>query len=191
MTKSLLNKIGYTVVELLLVTSIIGVVPITVYMEAAKTAKAAHCLSNLRNIYLAVQMYEMDFDKIPNAKFYPKSPKNDPNSIVNILKNYLDDRSVFLCCAMPQELSKKGLTYIWNDTYNNKFLGSVRNKSAEWLMTEMTAADPNIPPPHHGCYNILFFDGHAASVKETVHLSPTPADLREFLKDKSFAEVTE
>jgi prepilin-type processing-associated H-X9-DG protein len=191
MIKRLSNKIGYTVIELLLVTSIIGVVPISVYMEAMKTAKTAHCVSNLRNVYLAMQMYEMDFDRLPDAKFYPKSPKDDSRSIVNILKGYIDDRNVYICCAMPQELAKKGLTYIWNDTYNNKFLSSVRNRSSEWLMTEMTAADAKIPPPHHGCYNILFFDGHIDTIKENIHLSPTPADLRELLKDKLFVEVKE
>lgn len=187
MKNRFLNQVGFTIVELLFVASIVGIVPITVYMEAAKHAKTASCFSNLRNIYMGLQMYEMDFERLPNAKFYPKTQK-DPKSIANMLSSYIDDKRVFICPAMPAELAKNGLTYIWNDSYNNKFLASVRNRSLKWVMTEMSAVEPNIPPPHHGCYNILFFDGHIETVKEAVHLSPTPADLRKFLKDKFYTE---
>ena len=186
MKNRFLGQLGYAIAELILVASIVGFIPITVYIEAAKHARTASCMSNLRNIYIGLQMYEMDFEKLPNAKFYPKSSK-DPGSIVKILSSYIDDKMVFICPAMPDELAKKGLTYIWNDSHNNEFLDRIGNKSLKWLMTEMSAVEPKIPPPHHGCYNILFFDGHIETVKEAVHLSPTPADLRKFLNDKFFA----
>ena len=189
MTIKLLNKIGYTIIELLLVTSIVGVVPITLYLEAAKHAKTADCISNLRNIYIGVQLYELDFEKLPDAEFYPKSGKDDPKSIVNILSGYIDDKRVFICLAMPDELQKRSLTYIWNDSYNGRLLDSVGSKSSEWLMTDMTAAEAKIPPPHQGFYNVLFFDGHVVGVKETIYLSPTPADLEKTPKDKFYTKL--
>ena len=167
------NNAGYTIVELILVTSIIGVVPVTLYMETAKHAKAVSCISNLRNIYMGVQMYELDHERLPDAKFYPESSK-DPKSIVNLLRDYIDDKSVFLCVGIPAELTEKGLTYIWNDSHNNRSMDRVPHKSSEWVMTEMTAVEPKVPPPHPGGYNILFYDGHAVTVKEAVHLSPKP-----------------
>lgn len=187
MKNRFLNNIGYTLIEIALVASLVGVVPVTLYLEAAKEARTVSCISNLRNIYIGMQMYEMDFETIPDAKFYPKLPKDDPQSIINILSNYIDDRKVFICPSMPDDLKKSCLTYIWNDTYNNQPLSAVRNQSSEWLMTEMSAVDPKIPPPHRGSYNILFFDGHADTIKEAVYLTPIPADLKDLTDEDFFA----
>ena len=177
MKNKFLNNIGYTALEILIVISMVGVVPITVYIEAQKAAQTASCMSNLRNIYIGVQMYELDFGRLPDAEFYPKSPKTDPKSIVNLLKSQIDDNMVYLCPVMPDELKKTGLTYIWNDSYNNKSLYHVKSQSLTWMMTNMTAVEPKIPPPHHGCYNVLFFDGHVDTMKEAVYFSPTTAEL--------------
>jgi len=166
------NNLGYTMIEVMLVASLIGVIPVTVYVEAAKSARSANCISNLRNIYMALQMYEMDFERLPDAKFYPESPKDDPKSISNILSNYIDDKSVFICPSMPAELTAKSLTYIWNDSYNNKLMDSINNKGFSWLITDMTAVDSKIPPPHQGAYNVVFVDGHAESVKEADFIAP-------------------
>lgn len=110
---------GYAIIEIMLVASLIGAIPVSVYLEAAKSAKSADCISNLRNIYMALEMYEMDFGALPDAKFYPESPKDDPKSILNILNSYIDDKKVFICPSMPPDLAAKSLTYIWNDSYNN------------------------------------------------------------------------
>ncbi len=177
MRPCLFNNFGYTIIEVMMVASLVGVVPITVYVEAQKSAKSADCISNLRNIYMAVQMYEMDFERLPDAKFYPDSPKEDPKSIVNLLSNYIDDKRVFICPSMPAELASKSLTYIWNDSYNSRLIDSIPNKSFGWLMTDMTAVDSKIPPPHQGSYNVVFLDGHAESVKETAFLPPPLAQL--------------
>ncbi|MFH0840130.1 MAG: hypothetical protein V1883_03845 [Candidatus Omnitrophota bacterium] len=173
----LFNNLGYGIIEIMMVASLVGVVPITVYIEAQKSAKSIDCISNLRNIYMATQMYEMDFERLPDAKFYPEYPKEDPKSITNILGNYVDDKKVFICPSMPLEIASKSLTYIWNDNYNNKLIDSIPNKSFSWLMTDMTAVDSEIPPPHQGSYNVVFLDGHVKSVKEAVFLPPSLAQL--------------
>ncbi len=172
MKTKFLNNVGYTMIEVMLVASLVGVIPISVYLEAAKSAKSADCISNLRNIYMALQMYEMDFEALPDARFYPESPKNDPKSILNVLSSYIDDKKVFICPSMPSDLMAKSLTYIWNDSYNNKFMDSISNKEFSWLLTDMTAVDSKIPPPHQGSYNVVFVDGHAESIKEANFVSP-------------------
>lgn len=156
----------------MIVASLVGAIPISVYLEAAKSAKSADCISNMRNIYMALQMYEMDFEALPDAKFYPESPRDDPKSILNILAGYLDDKRVFICPSMPAELAAKSLTYVWNDSYNNKLMDSIGNKGLSWLLTDMTAVDSKIPPPHQGCYNVVFVDGHAEGVREADFMSP-------------------
>jgi len=187
-TCTLREKFGYTLAELLLVTSIVGILPISVYLEAQKQAKTTSCMSNLRNIYMAVQMYEMDYGRLPDVAFYPKDARKDKRSILNVLRGYIDDRSVYLCPVAPDELKKRQITYIWNDLYNNKLLDKVRMKSVQWLMTEMTAVEPKIPPPHQGGYNVLFFDGHVATVKEEIPMSPTVADIDKVITEHLYSK---
>ncbi len=172
-----LDSFGYTIIEVMLAASLVGAIPVTIYMEAYKSTKSADCISNLRNIYMAAVMYEMDFEKFPDAKFYPQSPKDDPQSLVNLLSGYIDDRRVFVCPSMPEELAAKALTYIWNDSYNNRRVESIPNKSFNWLAADMTAVDSKIPPPHQGSYNVVFLDGHAQGVKEANFLPPPLAWL--------------
>lgn len=176
--KILFNKFGYTIVEVLFVASLLGAIPMTVYIQAEKSARSVECISNMKNIYIGIQLYESDFERLPDAKFYPDNPKDDPKSIVNILGKYIDDKNVFLCPSMPDELKKKGLTYIWNDGYNNQFSDTTSEKSLKWLLTDMTAIDEKIPPPHSGSYNVLFLDGHAEAIKERVEINPVPAKLK-------------
>lgn len=178
MRLKLLNNIGFVMIDILLVSSIVGIIPISVYLVAMKSAKGAECLSNLKNIYIGLQLYESDFEKMPDAKFYPESATTDPRSIINILGRYVDDPRVYICPSMPDELKKRSLTYIWNDSYNNNFLDTLRNKSSSWVMTDMTIVDIKIPPPHQGSFNVLFLDGHAEGVKERIEMTPTPARLK-------------
>ncbi|MBN1872416.1 MAG: hypothetical protein JW800_07570 [Candidatus Omnitrophica bacterium] len=177
MKSRILNMLGYTAAEILIVTSIVAVVPLNVYIEAYKSAQGMSCLSNLRNIFVGVQMYEIDNGRIPDIVFYPKNFDSDPKSIFNVLRYYVEDTKVYVCPVMPDELKKKKITYIWNDNYNGKPMHFVDDRRSKWIMTEMTAVQPEIPPPHKGAYNVLFLDGHAESVKEAVYLYPTPADL--------------
>jgi prepilin-type processing-associated H-X9-DG protein len=58
-----------------------------------------------------------------------------------------------------------------NDIYNNMPADRIPNSSSEWALTDISAADSKIPPPHHGSYNVLFFDGHGKTVK-TITLKP-------------------
>ena len=83
------SDLGYTLTELLLVASVVGAVPTTVYLGAQKMANTAMCVSNLRNISMGIQMYEIDFDAIPDADFFPESPRSDPESIINILGEHV------------------------------------------------------------------------------------------------------
>ena len=175
-------------IEVLIVASLVGAIPVSVYMAAEKEARAVDCISNLRNIYVALQLYESDYERLPNIKFYPENPESDPNSLNNVLGRYIDDKKAFLCPSMPLEIQKKKLTYIWNDSYNNSFSDIVESKGTKWLVTEMTVADSKIPPPHNGSFNVLFLDGHAAGVKDKIDLAPMPANYKKNFKDNFFVK---
>ena len=152
-------KKGCTAIELLFVTSIITSISAGSYVAAKKKATALFCRNNLSQINQAITMFEMqNNDRLPDAVFYPKEP-DDPKAINNILKSFCGTK-VFICPSLPDELKKRGLTYIWNDEFSNKRRDRMGDPGKKWLMIEMTAVDSKIPPPHSGGYNILYVDGH-------------------------------
>ena len=59
---------GFTLIELLVVIAIIGILAamvFPVFARARDSARKAVCLSNVKNIALAVQMYLSDYDRFP------------------------------------------------------------------------------------------------------------------------------
>jgi prepilin-type N-terminal cleavage/methylation domain-containing protein/prepilin-type processing-associated H-X9-DG protein len=65
------RRSGFTLIELLVVIAIIGILAamvFPVFARARESARKAVCLSNVKNIALAVQMYFVDFDRFPPAE---------------------------------------------------------------------------------------------------------------------------
>src|SRR5512139_3879096 len=59
---------GFTLIELLVVIAIIGILAamlFPVFARARESARKVQCLSNVKNIAMAVQMYLGDYDKFP------------------------------------------------------------------------------------------------------------------------------
>ena len=151
------SRRGFTLVELLMVTAILGAVSPASYIGVKNRAYEIQCLNNLKQMGLAVQMFEMEQGKFPDAKFFPKNPNTDPRSIKVILKNYGMPNEMFICPTAPQQLKDLGLTYLWNDEVSGKSSLSIPNPSQTWLMVDMTAAQEGVEP-HRGGYNILYAD---------------------------------
>ncbi len=62
---------GFTLIELLVVIAIIGILAamlFPVFARARESARKIQCLSNIKNIALAVQMYLTDYDKFPPSE---------------------------------------------------------------------------------------------------------------------------
>jgi prepilin-type N-terminal cleavage/methylation domain-containing protein/prepilin-type processing-associated H-X9-DG protein len=61
---------GFTLIELLVVIAIIGILAamlFPVFARAREAARKIQCLSNVKNIAMAVQMYISDYDRFPPA----------------------------------------------------------------------------------------------------------------------------
>src|SRR5208337_3230200 len=59
---------GFTLIELLVVIAIIGILAamlFPVFARARESARKIQCLSNIKNIALAYQMYLTDYDRMP------------------------------------------------------------------------------------------------------------------------------
>ena len=159
MLKLLKFSKGFTVIELLAVTTLLSSLSTSAYVGAKNKAYEVKCQSNLRQIGLAVKMFELSNGRLPEAKFYPEEPNKDPKSIKVILKNYGVSEKLFICPTYPPELKKKGLTYLWNDQLSGKRLSRIKNPAKVWMMVDLTAALEGISSHRQG-YNILYADCH-------------------------------
>src|SRR5512136_800291 len=65
------RRTGFTLIELLVVIAIIGILAamlFPVFARARESARKIQCLSNVKNIAMAFQMYLTDYDRFPPAE---------------------------------------------------------------------------------------------------------------------------
>src|SRR5437899_4060683 len=76
-TPNRLSHTGFTLIELLVVIAIIAILAailFPVFAQAREKARQAGCLSNTKQIGVAVQMYVQDYDeRLPNACAWGKA----------------------------------------------------------------------------------------------------------------------
>jgi prepilin-type N-terminal cleavage/methylation domain-containing protein/prepilin-type processing-associated H-X9-DG protein len=107
---------GFTLIELLVVIAIIGILAamlFPVFARAREAARKIQCLSNIKNIAIAMQMYLTDYDRTPPAEhraevlawydsFCPGSwaDRSSGNPFLEwpvILDEYIKNRDVWRC----------------------------------------------------------------------------------------------
>lgn len=90
------RRFGFTLIELLVVTAIISILAailFPVFSQAKEAGKKASCLSNVRQLTLAVIMYTGDYDEgLPPVAY----PTNSP-IWVDLLAPYLHGKPVQVC----------------------------------------------------------------------------------------------
>src|SRR5271157_5159400 len=62
---------GFTLIELLVVIAIIGILAamlFPVFARARESARKIQCLSNVKNIAMAIQMYLADYSRFPPSE---------------------------------------------------------------------------------------------------------------------------
>ncbi len=172
-----MNKKAFTLIELLMVMTIIGILVATIVpllSWARENAWMAQCSNNLRQIGIAMHMYidEHDF------KFPPLGSGN--HCWYHDLDPYLDDRDVFKCPYYPEHDYNDPSHFSYGYNYqglegvdiNNVISPShciiVTDTSKRsiyypyrWYAGYSITAWSGFPPPtHRGGANILFVDGH-------------------------------
>ena len=163
------RRAAFTLIELLVVIGVIAVLgglAYPAYRHVTQNAKAAACLSNLRQISAGLSSYLNDHDMImPTLLIARDSKQTDVPVIDNTLNPYVPNPAVFGCPADTDKhfYENTGTSYCWNVALNGQ---AVANLNFLQLATD-TSHIPVISdkegfhPYLQDKVNILYADGHA------------------------------
>src|SRR5437660_10137204 len=94
------RKSGFTLIELLVVIAIIAILAailFPVFAQARESARRTACLSNVKQIGLAFQMYSQDYDETTPAVIHNTNlGPNDPD-FWYIVQPYVKNVQMFYC----------------------------------------------------------------------------------------------
>jgi prepilin-type N-terminal cleavage/methylation domain-containing protein/prepilin-type processing-associated H-X9-DG protein len=141
------SRSGFTLIELLVVIAIIAILAailFPVFAKARERAKAANCLSNLKQIGTSITMYADDNDdQLPRATRVTLCTPTLPTALPNVMDAYVKSREVFRCPAdaangryspaFPDVLWKKfGASYSYNSEDPSKLVPRSEWKDGTW-----------------------------------------------------------
>lgn len=160
---------AFTLIEVLTVVAIVGVL-IGLLFPALRNARAAarttQCLSNLRQISLAIQMYVNDSNgRLPVLQ--NRASTNDPLPALDtvLLREVDHQRAVFGCGADGKQLFEStGTSYFWNFTVNGQDVNRLFSivGGTEPTRVPLLSDKEAFHPDTKDGVNILYADGHVA-----------------------------
>lgn len=142
---------GFTLVEILVVLTIIGILVALLFPVMARVrekSRAATCVSNLKQIFVASQLYMQDNneDLPPNAhaiiNFADPSAANWKSNIIGSMSPYIKSKQILFCPSVQESTSIYAPTnlsdtsYVGNSVVMGRKLSVVPNASEIVFMHE-------------------------------------------------------
>jgi prepilin-type N-terminal cleavage/methylation domain-containing protein/prepilin-type processing-associated H-X9-DG protein len=160
---------AFTLIELLMVIVIIAGLATLLIPAGDRVlhrARAAACMSNLRNLGSALNLYLAEHNNImPTLVTARDTIGDDPPAIDTALRPYTEDVKAFSCPADSKKLwEKTGTSYVWDTLLNGQnaasldFFGFVKNGNRIPVISDKE----NFHKYRDVEVNILYADGHVA-----------------------------
>lgn len=160
---------GFTIMELLVVIAVIAVLAALaapLYQRVAESGRSAGCVSNLRQLGAALNLYVSENNNtMPALAAGRKSLEEEDVAVIdNTLDKFVQEKSVFACPAdRAGHAQRTGTSYYWNVALNNQSLASLNffNLTEEHSRIPILADKEGFHPYTENKVNILYADGHA------------------------------
>ena len=165
---------GFTLIELLVVIAIIAILAailFPVFARAREKARQASCVSNLKQIGYAFQMYAQDYDGLlPHCYEFPSAAEQGPPSVVDVLTPYTKNQQIFHC---PSDRLATGFCFAVEGTSYDAGLGLLNVFMPDLpIDPEVGSASAFLlacdfyPTWHSEGWNGLYADGHVKWKKQ-------------------------
>ncbi len=172
-----MRRTGFTLIELLVVIAIIAILAailFPVFARAREKARQTSCLSNLKQLGLASQMYAQDYDEMLVRDITDVYPSATPRylSWSRMLLPYIKNEQVYVC---PSETNLNTHSnymtvpsgYGINQQTDGLCLAQVQRPSEVFFFIDASNFHVRITNPeridhrHNDMANAAFIDGHA------------------------------
>lgn len=161
------RRAGFTLIELLAVVAAIAVlvaIAVPILSNARAGARAAQCLSNLRQAGVGLQLYLLHHDDTFPVMVAIRESREEPEAAIDtVLAPYLEDLEVLRCPADNRGLfDASGSSYYWNSALNGQRLGTLNFLTVTDLTRIPVLADKeSFHRPGGNPVQFLYADGHA------------------------------
>src|SRR5215210_7426659 len=193
---------GFTLIELLVVIAIIAILAailFPVFAQAREKARSAGCLSNGKQMALALTMYAQDYDERLPRVWTPKGGvSNGPRDWKNDIEAYVKSVDVFRCPTRNAQWPGYGYN-VWFATETGVTLSAIQFVSRQILVADVREATPGCncavdrtmptgckfsngdtrfgaDPRHQGGLIGVFADGSAKRLPDSPKTRVTPLD---------------
>ena len=191
-----MKRTGFTLIELLVVIAIIAILAailFPVFARAREKARQTSCLSNLKQLAVALQMYTQDYDEMTPAHT-DDEPANPPpynwmyDTFPLRLQPYIKNLNLYQCSSdngwtMPAPTAGgRWSSYVANSQIIRISLAQVQDPAGTIAMLESSESDLGVEGNddlpyqiptnavynrHNGGFNANYMDGHAKWLKPT------------------------
>jgi prepilin-type N-terminal cleavage/methylation domain-containing protein/prepilin-type processing-associated H-X9-DG protein len=168
-TKSMRRRVaGFTLIELLVVIAIISILAsilFPVFSRARAKARQAACISNQKQIILALKMYCEDFDEALPLGDYQPTDGSDGLFIDDYLQwydmafDYVRNSELYRCSEVRRLMPGYGM----NAAAAGLSLGAFYDSSIKIITTDMQILGSTDPNPNLGEWRVAWNNGDLAA----------------------------